>query len=72
MVDRTGLSGMYDFQAQWIPEPNASTPHPDVQPDSQGPLFLQALREQLGVKLESTKAAVRIPIIDRIERPSEN
>jgi bla regulator protein blaR1 len=37
-----------------------------------GITFLDAVREQLGLKLESTKAPVPMLVIDHIERPSEN
>ena len=64
VVDRTGLTGKMDFTLEWMPE--------GAQPDLQGTTFLQALREQLGLKLDSARAPVRTYVIDRIERPSEN
>jgi uncharacterized protein (TIGR03435 family) len=73
VVDQTGLSGRYDFMIEFTPEPNAPSPATGGAPlDPLGPTFLQALREQLGVKLESTKAPLRILVIDHVERPSEN
>jgi uncharacterized protein (TIGR03435 family) len=69
VVDQTGLSGRYDFRIEWMPELNR-TPSPDV--DSQAPSLREAVREELGVKLESTKARIRVPIVDHVERPSEN
>ena len=36
------------------------------------PVLFTAFQEQLGLKLESTKAPVDVLVIDRIERPSEN
>jgi bla regulator protein blaR1 len=41
-------------------------------PGGDKPPFLQALREQLGLKLESSRGPVRSPVIDHIESPSEN
>jgi bla regulator protein BlaR1 len=72
VVDRTGLSGKFDFRLEWTPEPNGSPPNADTQPDLQGPTFLQALHDQLGLKLKSTKGPIRTLVIDHIERPSEN
>ena len=73
VVNQTGLSGRFDFRLEWIPEPTGSAPASlNAQPDMQGVSFLQALREQLGMKLHSTTGPIQTPVIDRIERPSEN
>jgi bla regulator protein blaR1 len=64
VVDKTGLSGKFDFTIGWSPEPGAD--------DSQGPTFLEALRDQLGMKMESTQASIQTLIVDHIEIPSEN
>jgi uncharacterized protein (TIGR03435 family) len=40
--------------------------------EADGPSFIQALREQAGLKLESTKGPVAVLVIDHVERPSEN
>ncbi|HTA47453.1 MAG TPA: TIGR03435 family protein [Bryobacteraceae bacterium] len=69
VVDQTGLSGRYDFRIEWMPELNR-TPSPDV--DSQAPSLREAVREELGVKLEPTKAPIRVLIVDHVERPTEN
>ncbi len=73
VVDRTGLSGNFDYRLEWTPEPNgASPPGLNTQPDLQGTTFLQAVRDQLGIKLESTKASIQTIVIDRVEHPLEN
>jgi bla regulator protein blaR1 len=73
VVDQTGLTGRFDFAIEWTPESNSpQLPNADGQTDSQGPTFLEAVREQLGLKLEATRAPIRTLIIDRVERPSEN
>jgi uncharacterized protein (TIGR03435 family) len=73
VVDETGLSGRFDFTLEWSPETNGVPPASgEPVPDPQGPSFQAALREQLGLKLESTKAPLRILVIDRVERPSQN
>jgi uncharacterized protein (TIGR03435 family) len=35
-------------------------------------MFLTAIREQLGLKLVRSRAAVRTLVVDRVARPSEN
>jgi uncharacterized protein (TIGR03435 family) len=82
VIDQTGLKGNYDFTVQWrkdqtisgMPrEPVGGVQGPDAAPlDSFGPSFFTALQEQLGLKLESTKAPVDVIVIDHIEKPSEN
>ena len=73
VVDRTGLSGRFDFTLEWVPERRTpSSPNADAPADPPGPTFLEALREQLGLKLESTRAPLRIPVVDHVELPSAN
>jgi len=74
VIDKTGLSGRFDFTIEWAPETNSPPPSdaPTAAPEPLGPTPLQALRDQLGLKLESARGRVRILVIDRVERPSEN
>ena len=81
VLDRTGIQGRWDFTLQWTPAPNESSPQamglpPRAEPprpaDSNGPSIFTALREQLGLKLESTKGPVDILVIEHVERASEN
>lgn len=73
VVDQTGLSGRFDFSIEWAVESNRlPLPNPDTPADLRGPTFSDALREQLGLKLQPTKAPLQILVIDRVERPSEN
>jgi uncharacterized protein (TIGR03435 family) len=73
VVDQTGLRGRFDFVLELpggmislIPTP----PNPDDPP--KGTPLLNAVRQQLGLKLERSVGKVRTPIIERVERPSEN
>jgi uncharacterized protein (TIGR03435 family) len=76
VVDKTGLTGNYDFKLEWTPElgqPLGPKETPEsVSVDSSGPTLFTALQEQLGLKLESTKGPVEILVIDRVEKPTEN
>jgi bla regulator protein blaR1 len=54
------------------PGGNSTVPAPNPEPATEGPSFIQALRDQLGLKLESTKGPVETLVIDHFERPSEN
>ena len=73
VLDRTGLPGRWDVQLDFvetfIPGPNAdSAPVQNPAADS-GPDMLAALRDQLGLKLQSSKARIEYLVIDRIQRP---
>ncbi len=77
VVDQSGLSERYDFTVTFTLDPaqaarlgGAPTPAPD-NPDAAPDLFA-AFQQQLGLKLESTKAPVDVMVIDKVERPSEN
>jgi bla regulator protein BlaR1 len=73
VVDQTGLTGRYDFVMEWTPEPHsAPVPVADSQENAGMTTFLEALHEQLGLKLKPAKAPIEVPIIDHVESPSEN
>jgi uncharacterized protein (TIGR03435 family) len=82
VIDRTGLTGEYDFTLTWRPEPTGHYPGealglpPQLDapppPETNGPSIFAALQEQLGLKLESRKAPVEIIVIDGVEKASAN
>ena len=73
IVDQTGLTGMYDFTLQWSPDANSAGPGGvSTNEEPTGPQFISAVKEQLGIKLESKRALVQILVIDHIESPTAN
>jgi len=82
VIDKTGLTGDYDFTLQLppmkgpIPMPHAAGDAPagadDAADDSSGPSIFTALQDQLGLKLESQRAPLPLIVIDHVEQPSEN
>lgn len=75
VIDRTGLTGEYDYSIKWTPEWMSARPQqPDASPDSDpaSPSLLTALRDQLGLKLVPEKAPVQVLVIDHVEPPSAN
>jgi len=73
VLDRTGLTGTYDFTLEWAPDAhNSMTPGADTSSNTSGPTFLEALKEQLGLKLEAQKGPVNFIVVDHIEHPSAN
>ncbi len=74
VFDKTGLEGFYDFKLEFTPELPENLPQEvrDRLPPANGPDLLTALRQQLGLKLESRKMPVEVMVIDHAEKPSEN
>ena len=76
VIDRTELKGGYDFELSYTAQPPPEIPAGALlngQPiDTSGPTVFEALRRQLGLKLESEKGPVEILIIDRAEKPAGN
>jgi uncharacterized protein (TIGR03435 family) len=74
VIDRTGLTGAYNLQLSWTPQgprlppPDGAPPLPPVDPN--GASLFTAIQEQLGLKLEPSRAPVEVVVIDRVERPS--
>jgi uncharacterized protein (TIGR03435 family) len=66
VIDKTGLTGYYKYTPDWLSANQPPDPDPDV------PSIFTAVQEQLGLKLESTKAPVEMLIVDHSEKPSEN
>jgi uncharacterized protein (TIGR03435 family) len=73
VTDKTGLGGKFDFVVEYSPQVNGSQPpNADFQPDPAGPTFFEALKDQLGLKLESQMGPVEVLVIDHVEEPSPN
>lgn len=73
IVDETGLTGRYDFTLEWTPDPHTA-PIPVAAPDEneEKTSFLEAVHEQLGLKLKPSKGPILLPVIDHVEQPSPN
>jgi uncharacterized protein (TIGR03435 family) len=65
VIDMTGLKGYYDIRMEFLD----GTPE---RPEPGKDFFVGAIQNQLGLKLEPTRAAVKVLIVDHVEKPSEN
>lgn len=65
IIDRTGLTGYFDLELEWNPEPTSA-------PANGAPSILVAVQEQLGLKIESERQRVDVLVVDSAERPTEN
>jgi uncharacterized protein (TIGR03435 family) len=73
VIDRTGFTGLFDLQLDFVAdETTPAMPPPPPDSGLSGPSLPQALREQLGLQLESTKGPVEVIVVDRAERPTAN
>jgi uncharacterized protein (TIGR03435 family) len=72
VVDKTGLTGRYDFVLEWAADETqfgGQVPHPS---DSSYASLFRALQDQLGLRMDPGKGPVEIMVIDKVERPGEN
>lgn len=85
VLDHTAMAGQFDLVMNFTPEVLRVTPTPDgpdasqLQPDDvpapadpTAPSIFTALQEQLGLKLDATKGAIAVLVIDSIDRPTPN
>jgi uncharacterized protein (TIGR03435 family) len=75
VIDKTGLTGLYDFTLEFAYEGRMpglmgalGAPPAPVNPDA--PSLSAALQEQLGLKLEPARGPVEVVVIDKFEKPT--
>ncbi len=83
VVDKTGLTGKYDFTLAFMPDnfmvngqmmrpPGGGTPDGAQSQEPVGPSIFTAVQEQLGLKLIAEKEPVDVVVIDQIAQPTAN
>ena len=70
IMNRTGLTGNYDFWIEFVPD--ADTLSDGERSDPNGPSFPEALRDQLGLKLIAETGPTDVLVVDHIEEPTPN
>jgi uncharacterized protein (TIGR03435 family) len=70
LIDKTGITGVFDVRLQWVPESTSPDSRPAEIPGA--PDIRTALRDQLGLKLVSAKLPVEVLVVDNVGQPSEN
>jgi uncharacterized protein (TIGR03435 family) len=68
IVDKTGLTGRYDMELKWTPDPLQNAPSADL---DQASIFT-AVREQLGLRLDAQRAPTEVVAIYSASRPSSD
>jgi uncharacterized protein (TIGR03435 family) len=78
VVDKTNIKGNFNFALDWTPDereagmPGGEGSGPQSAPESTGPSFFTALKQQLGLKLVAAKGPVEVMVVDRAEKASKN
>ena len=73
VLDRTGSTALFDVQLDFVAdETTPAMPPPPPGSGISGPSIAQALRDQLGLRLEPAKGPVELIVVDHAERPSAN
>jgi uncharacterized protein (TIGR03435 family) len=73
VVDQTGLEGRFDFDLIWKPDDSQFAGlEAKIPPVADAPPLYTAIQEQIGLKLDSTRAPMEVLVIDHVEKPSEN
>lgn len=73
VVDKTGLSGRYDFDLDWAPdETQFGGEVPTARGDAPSPPFFTAIEQQIGLRIEAVKGPVMALVIDSAQRPIAN
>jgi bla regulator protein blaR1 len=81
VVDHTGLTDHYDFTLKWTPDDSQFAPYRETNPKmappagdnpNAQPSLYTAVQEQLGLRIEATKAPDEVMVIDHVEQPSPN
>lgn len=71
VVDKTGLTGNYDFALNWKSDASGGGNFNAPVSDASASSLLTALQDQLGLKLEPQTAPMQVLVIDHAERPAE-
>jgi uncharacterized protein (TIGR03435 family) len=76
VVDHTGLTGKFDFTLTFLPNDSEFDGHPPITASQvtgePAPELFEALRAQLGLKLESAKVPTSAVVIEHVEQPAAN
>jgi uncharacterized protein (TIGR03435 family) len=74
VINLTKIEGRFDFTLDWMPDETqfGSFGQSQSVPETGKPNIYEAFREQLGLKLEATRAPAIIMVIESVEKPSEN
>jgi len=69
VIDKTGVTGVYDFELRWNNDDHNPAPTDGDFP----PVLFTAIQETLGLRLQAEKVPVPMVVVDHVERiPAQN
>lgn len=73
VLNMTGVQGRYDLKLEWTPDqaPSQQSNQPSPVYDA-GPTIFTALKQQLGLSLESRKSRAQCQVLESVQLPTEN
>lgn len=73
VIDKTGLTGRFDYTLNWDPASTSLSANPEAPPpDPSRPNIFAAVQEQIGLHLGTGKAPVDVVVVDHVDHPSAN
>ncbi len=80
VIDKTKLTGLFDFELNFLPEDPANALGPGGPPTAPPastatdpiPSIFTAVQRQLGLRLESAKGPVEVLVIESVQKPAAN
>jgi uncharacterized protein (TIGR03435 family) len=72
VLDKTGLTGRYDFDLQWAPDESQFGGEIPASTDASVPPFFTAIQQQLGLRLVAMHGPIQAIVVDHAEHPSAN
>jgi uncharacterized protein (TIGR03435 family) len=77
VLDQTGIAGRWNFTLNWTPDDSQFASFgvkipPPTDAANAPPALYTAIQEQIGLKLDATKAPAEVFVVDHVEKPSEN
>lgn len=72
VVDKTGLTGRYDFDLEWAPDESQFGGDIPPSTDPSLPPLFTAIQQQLGLRIVATRGPIQAIVIDHADHPTAN
>jgi len=72
VLDKTGLEGLYNIHLRWTPDLSKAPGFPKNEADQSGITLVEAIQDQLGLKLVPADVPMPIVVVDAVQTPNTN